>query len=176
MVIFWRKRMGSINKLFGQPKPDYIEILDTSIEKLRLGVFAHLFSKYLKELDAAQAKFLAASVLNEIVVEKPSNLDAEHYYAANLNMIYQESLKLSQNEILSEALSYLYAAQILFLVHLTKQPISERSMLLTERATELSIYIPSTYDICGTDDAKQCTLYIAKFADEFFQEASKLVQ
>lgn len=168
--------MGFINKLFGQPKSNYIDLLDKSIEKLRLGILAHLYSKYSKEIGENEAKFLAASVLNEIVVETPSNEEAEHYYKANLNKIYQEALKLSQNEILSEAISYLYAAQIMFLVYLTKLPISERSQQLTDRATELSLYIADMYYICGTDDVNQFITFIAEFANEFLQKSSKLVQ
>ncbi len=83
--------MSFINDLFGKPKSTFLQLLDDSIEKLRLGIFAQLYNKYSEDLGRNEAIFLAAAILNEVVVEEPSNAEAQQYYKDNLKLIYQEA-------------------------------------------------------------------------------------
>jgi hypothetical protein len=64
-------------------------------------------------------------------------------------------------------LSYLYVAIVLHAVIQTGNPMPEFSSRLVDRATELGIWIPNSYDICGSDDVVQCTEAIGALADEF---------
>ncbi len=70
--------------------------------------------------------------------------------------------------MLSEALSYLYAAQTLYLAFATRNPFSEEAEALGKRATKLSIHIPNTYELCGSGDANECIDAIASYALRFF--------
>jgi ABC-type sugar transport system ATPase subunit len=79
------------------------------------------------------------------------------------------SAQQQQVEI-AKAFSYLYAAQTLYLVWLTKSPMSERALEMGRRATELSLYIPSTYDICGSADVVECIRAIMLFATDFLEK------
>lgn len=160
--------MGLFNKLFGKAKLDFSKLLDSSIERLRLGIFAQLYSKFTKEIGENEAKFLAAAVLNYVVTEEPNNNDAQRYFTEKESLITTEAKKLCEIKVLAEACSYLYAAQTIYLAILCHNPLSDRSVLLGNRATELSIHIPNTYDLCGSGDAKQCIIAIAEYATEFF--------
>ena len=62
---------------------------------------------------------------------------------------------------------YLYAAQTLLLAIELRDPFSARAQELGERATELSILIPNTYDICGSGDARECVRAISEYASRF---------
>lgn len=152
---------------------DFSKLLDDSQATIRLAIFARLFRDYTKLLGKDKAKFLAVAVLNEAIVEEPSNSEAKQFYESNRSLIIEESLKLCQNKKLAEAFSYLYAAQIIYLAYTTRNPIPERATQLSDRATELSLYIANTYDICGNSNMNQCAKAIVKYASEFFEEMLK---
>lgn len=166
--------MSFINKLFGKSKPVFEKLLDGSIEKIRLGIFARLYSKYAIEFGENEAKFLAAAILNCVVMEEPGNDEAQRYYENKASLITTEAMKLYENEALAEACSYLYAAQTIYIAYLSHNPLSDRANQLGNRATELSIYIPNTYDLCGTNDINQCVNAIAKYATEFLQSSTAI--
>lgn len=77
-------------------------------------------------------------------------------------------MKLRLDPVLAEALSYLYAAPTLYLAYVTHNPFSERAQALGQRATQLSIHIPNTYELCGSGDANECIAAIASYALKFF--------
>jgi hypothetical protein len=77
-------------------------------------------------------------------------------------------MKLHLDPALSEALSYLYAAQTLYPAYATRDPFSERSQVLGKRATKLLIHIPNTYELCGSSDGNECIAAIASYALKFF--------
>ena len=118
-------------------------MLEESVEKLRVGIFARLYESYIPNLGEHQAKFLAAAVLNEALLESPGNDEATHYYATHMTSILNNAMKLHLDPVLPEALSYLYAAQTLYLAYATRNPFSERTQALGKRATKLSIHIPN---------------------------------
>jgi hypothetical protein len=144
-------------------------LLDESITQLRVGVFSRLLKKYTPIFGEAQGKFLCAAILNEALLEDPGNNEAKKYLARNQDLVKSESLNLHTDTDLAEGLSYLYAAQTLYLAFATRNPFSERAAELGQRAADLSIYIPNTYDICGSGDANACILAISHYAISFVE-------
>ena len=143
-----------------------LKLLDASIERLRAGIFGRLNQQYAARF-GTESQFLSAAILNEAVLEGPSNKKAEEFRAKNASLISDEAMKMHLNVDLAQGLSYLYAAQTLYLVWLTKSPFSARAQALGEKATELNIHIPSTFDICGSDDAMACIAAIYEYASDF---------
>jgi hypothetical protein len=169
-VVRWSKsrtsEVGLLDKLLQHTRahqPQAVQSLRDSIDKLRLTIFALLFHKYAEYGDTG-SKFLAVAVFNEAMRESPQNKEAEQYLNRNRILITKEALTLAQDNEAAEALSYLYAAHILYNVYLTQSPDSEPSRLLAERAGQLGLYVPNTYDICGTDDVNACVVAIAEYA------------
>jgi hypothetical protein len=137
--------MGLLNRFLTSVRahqPPAVQSLRDSIAKLRIAIFARLLLKY-ADREEVERKFLAAAVFNEAILEPPGNKEAERYLARNRDLVTTEALKLTEDQELAEALSYLYAAQVLFYVYLTQRPVSEESMSLAERASELGLYVPS---------------------------------
>jgi hypothetical protein len=165
--------MGWMEKLARTLKPAPpapIQLLEESMSRLRIGIFARLLRKYAPVRGEEEGKFLSAALLNEALTEEPRNDQARKYLARNRSVVAQELMKLRDDAGLAEALSYLYAAQTLYLACATRSPLSERAQALGERATELGIYIPNTYDLCGSGDANACVLAIVEYARRFFSE------
>jgi hypothetical protein len=91
-----------------------------------------------------------------------------------MGLVTKEAMKLHDNEVLAEACSYLYAAQTIYLAYLSHNPLSDRAIELGNRATELSMHIPNTYDLCGSNDINQCVIAIAKYAADFFGSSTAI--
>jgi hypothetical protein len=149
-----------------------LDLLDESIAKLRVGVLGRLLKKYIQTFGEAQGKFLCAAILNEALLEDSGSNEAKRYLVRHQDLVKSESLKLHADTELAEGLSYLYAAQTLYLAIATGNPFSERSAELGQQATDLSIYIPNAYDICGTGDANDCILAISRYATNFVKSLS----
>jgi len=162
--------MGILSKIFGNSKKQTIELLEASITQLRLGLFSKLFKIYNPIYGKQDGEFLSAAILNNVLLEKPGNINSENFYRNNVELIEEKLQELSSNRIIAEALSYLYAAQTLYLVFITKNPYSKQAQELGEQANKLSIYIPNTYDICGSDNIHECVLEIMRYASRFFDE------
>lgn len=163
--------MGIFSKLFGKSRHDYVRLLDESITKLRLAAFTRL-EKYL----AAHGKdtnFLAAGILNEALVEEPGNTDAQKYLEQNRQLIKSETRKLNQDPKLAEVLSYLYAAQTLYLAIVTHNPFSNRTQELGNKAIELSLNIASIYQICGSNDAQKCIVALSEISTRLYENADQ---
>lgn len=162
--------MEIISRIFDRFKDHTIELLEASIAQLRLGIFSRLSKKYFDDYGKQNGEFLSAAILNKILLEEPGNDEGKQYRENNNVLIEEELRKIPDDTIIADALSYLYAAQTLYLVYLTKEPFSKRAQELGEQATRLSVYIPDTYDICGSDNVQKCVLEIMKYASKFFNE------
>jgi hypothetical protein len=150
------------------------ELLDKSIDFLCLGIFRYLLKKkYAPVYGEKMAKFWAAAVLNTILLQPPSNNEAQDFYRKNQEKILQDAVNINKDEELATATSYLYAAKTISLAATTKNIYSERSQELGQQATRLGIYIPNTYDICGTDNMGDCIKSIDSFAKAFLNKNSK---
>ncbi len=163
--------MGILAKIFGGSKKQTIELLEASITQLRVGLFSRLSKNYYPIYGKQKGEFLSAALLNNVLLKKPGNKDGEHFYLNNVVLIEEELKKLSSDTVIAEALSYLYAAQTLYLVFITKDPFSKGAQEFGEQATNLSIYIPNTYDICGSDNVQECVLEIMKYSSKFIDES-----
>jgi hypothetical protein len=165
--------MGIFARLFGNSNCQSVEILEASITQLRVGVFARLSKEYITVYGKQNGEFLSAAILNEALLESPGNHDGELYRNENASLIERESLQLASDPEIASALSYLYAAQTIYLVFVTKEPLSKRAQELGEQATRLSISIPNTYDICGSSDVRECILAIREYATKFVEESNR---
>ena len=162
--------MGFLDWVLGRSKRDAIKLLENAGEMLRICIFGRLYKRYIPQLGDREAKFLAAAVFNEVVLEEPVGREASDYLVANKVRIWTEAKKLRSDPVIAEALSYLYAAQTLYDAYATRNPFSERARALGARATELSNNIPNTCDICGSADANDGIRAIASYADQFRRE------
>lgn len=162
--------MGFLRKLMGRaPRPEVI--LTEAIEHLQIGILTNLILQYRSRPDPNEAVLLANCVLSHAILTTPTDLEAQEFQKKHSSLVSEQALMLAQNAEIHDALSHLYAAITLYLVIRTGSPVSEESNQLCARATELSIYLPNTFDICGSDDAIQCVNAIAKFADGYMQRA-----
>jgi hypothetical protein len=168
--------MSIYSFLFRFTNAQTINSINASIAKLRLGIFALLMKKYLPEYGEEKSKLLGAAVLNEATLEKPGNRAAKSFYQENSELIEEEAKNIVLDDKLPKAFSYLYAALTYYFVFTTGKPISKKSEKLGERATDLYLYIPNTYDICGSGDAKECINAISEFAEKFVAENIKLYE
>jgi hypothetical protein len=100
--------------------------------------------------------------VNEIVAEEPANEAGSKYLTANRALIDSEAAKLKNDSEVAEIASLLYAAQTLLLAVALGPPMSDQAYRLGERATKLGFWIPSTYDLCGTDNALDAIRAIAE--------------
>ena len=68
--------MGFLNRIFRSSTTNRVKALDESISNLRLGIFGRLLRKYRKTHGETQGSLLCAAILNEALVEEPTNDDA----------------------------------------------------------------------------------------------------
>jgi hypothetical protein len=156
--------MGLFNKIFASSNKQPVELLQASITLLRQRVFSELLKKYVSSHGKQHGEFLSDAVLNEVLLEPPRDYEAEKFLRNNSTLIIYESLQLKSDPHIASMLSYLYAAETLLLNFQTKEILSTRFMGLGNKAAELSIRIPTTFDICGNDDAINCIQAIWKYA------------
>ena len=156
----------TINRLFGR-RPTSVTILNDAIERLQIGIAMNLILDYktrLKFQSPSDAVLLANCVLSYATAMNPIGESAKQHGKKHADLVRDEALRLAVPAKVAEALSYLYAAITLLLAIRTRDPFSESSTQLGARATELSLYIPNTYDICDSGDAVECIQAIATFA------------
>ena len=165
--------MGLFKKIFGSEKPHELEIIEKSIEFLRLGIFAYLYNnKYIAKYGEKEATFWAAAVMNTLVMEDATNDEGKRFYSKYKDEILEEAQQVHKDHELSSAASYLYAAQTIYIAAVTKHPFSEKAKEIGTQATRLGIYIPNTYDICGSNDMTKVVYSIADFSKEFLERHS----
>jgi len=162
--------MSLFGNLF-RPRPQPATILTEAIERLQMGLLTKLTVHYSGRFSPKEALVLANCVLTYAMLTEPLGADAQKYYKAHKKLVHDEAARLSDNLAVREAFSYLYAAITLHLVIQTRSPLSEPAVLLGNRATELSLYIPNTYDICGSGDALECVQAIGVFAQNYLDQA-----
>lgn len=144
-----------------------LTILEDAIERLQIGIATNLILDYGTHLtlpSPGDAVLLANCVLSHATTMNPVGEAAQQYGKTHADLIRDEALRLAAIPEIPKALSYLYAAITLLLAIRTKDPFSESSTQLCARATDLSLDIPNTYDICGSGDPVACIQAIATFA------------
>lgn len=162
--------MGLFSKILG-PHPEPAAILSEAIERLQAGILTNLTLLYGSRLPPTEALLLANCVLNYAMRMEPLGAEAQSYQESHGDLGREEAMRLSSEPEVAEALSYLYAAITLHLAIRTGQPLSQQAFEVGQRATELSLYIPNTYDICGSGDALKCIQAIRTFAQDYLRRA-----
>jgi len=79
--------MGFFKQLLGFERNPAWDVLDESIARLRLGIFARLFRKFSSVYGEDQGKFLAVAVMNSALLEDPTNDKARVYLTQNREFI-----------------------------------------------------------------------------------------
>ncbi len=143
-------------------------MLEEAIERLQFSIVTDLVVDYSTRLRLgrpSEAPILANCVLSYATAMNPVGDPAKEYYKKHAELVRKRALELAELPRVAESLSYLYAAITLLLAIRTRNPFSELCIQLGARATELSLYVPNTFDICGSGDALECIKGIAAFAD-----------
>lgn len=161
--------MGILNRLFGRQR-NPSETLGEAIERLQVGIVSRLSLNY-RDHGQGDAVHLANCVLSYAITMDPVGDEAKSFAREHQQLIHDEARRLAEAEGVPEALSYLYAAITLRLAILQGDPLSAQAVQLSDRADELSLIIPSSYDICGSGDAVHCIKSIAVFADDYLRGA-----
>lgn len=140
-----------------------------SINKPRTGLFLRVHELYSPKY-GDETKFLCAGIMNYVTVSDPTNEAGKRYFAEKFVLIAREAAKLHLVPEVRKALSYLYAAEIVYLAlsGLTGNKLSQAQIpLLKERAGELNIAIPNAGEISGKADLHSNAQAIAAYATEF---------
>ncbi len=159
--------MGFLGRIFGH-RPEPVAMLEEAIERLQFGIITSLIVDYgtrLKLSHPSEAALLANCVLSYATAMNPIGDLAKEYYKTHFDLVRKQALELAELTQINKSISYLYAAITLLLAIKTKNPFSELASQLCDRATELSLDIPNTFDICGSGDALECIKVIAAYAD-----------
>lgn len=164
--------VGFLKNVFGSgEKQQAYKLLETSYTNLKFGIFARLVKNYRPHYGEQQANLLAVAVIHEALIVEPANADGQRFRANHQELILSEAALLGSDPEIAEAFSHFYAAASLLLVYKTGSPISDQGIALANRATELALYIPSTYDICGSGDFGACVHAISAYAAKFIESA-----
>jgi len=167
--------MGLLSRILGR-KPGPVTTLEEAIERLQIGITTNLITHYSTQLKLkpTEAVLLANCVLSYAIAMDPIGEPAQQYQKKHSEFVRKQALELAALADVAQPLSYLYAAITLLLAIRTRNPFSELSSQLGARATELSLYIPNTYDICGTGDAAGCIQEINDFSVNYQRSLTML--
>lgn len=156
--------MGILSRMSSSAKRREMQkLLEAGYVNLKLGILALLMDRYRPYGD--QAHFLAVAVLHEALILEPANSDGETYRRKNAGLIRTEAMRLSSDQELVQAFAYMYAARTLYITFATGSPVSEQGVALANRATELSLHIPNTYELCGSSDCNACLHAIFEYSE-----------
>lgn len=145
-------------------------MLEEAIERLQIGIAMNLAMEYGSRLQPGlpnEGILLANCVLSYATAMSPIGEPAQHFEKSHSDLVRRQALELEELAEPAQALSYLYAAITLLLAIRTRDPYSEQANQLGDRAAELSLAIPSTYDISGSGDAAKCIQAISAFAIDY---------
>lgn len=162
--------MGLFNRIFGGQSRE-LGLLVEAIERLQIGIVILLcleYNKHNPRIKSGEELVLSSCVLSYATLMQPDREEVRQYFARYGSFVRSESLKLHTHPQLAEALSCLYAALTLFLVKKTGNPFAARD--LATRASELSLYIPNTFDLCGTGSSTESIAAISRYAGKLKQE------
>lgn len=148
-----------------------VGMLADAMTNLKVGVLTNLILNYRSREAPSEVTLLAGAVMAEATLEPSALPEVGTFAQTHASLVREEALKLCENASVVDALSYFYAAETLRLAMVTRNPMSDEAMTLGERATELGIYIPNTYDICGSGDAGECVRAIAQFAERYREQS-----
>jgi hypothetical protein len=159
-----------------QVQQDFARACEYADESLRLGLFSRLLNRHASRYPDEQTNLLSAAVMNEILAEEPTNSEGRRYLQERQDLIALEASKVYEDSELVGACSCLYAVQIIYwnfqagqAAALGRSPaqVRNRPMELAQRASQLRIHIPNTYELGGSGDAIDSIVAICRIAKEF---------
>jgi hypothetical protein len=183
--------MGLLDKLLGGKKlrSAIAESLQNSSAGMRFFLVARLKDFYSQQGYGDEAMFLSIAIVNYAValeddVDREGSDEAKQYKAQKHELIRSEAAKICfQTPDVVQVLSYLYAAEVLYLGNLMgsggdKKWAVGKISELSERASELGVGIPNQHEICGKPDSYSCVQALAAFVndlplDHLFSELAK---
>ena len=146
------------------------KLLKISIQQLREGIISRLSQKYTSFYGEEKAFHLSIATLNRCLLEEPSDMESKIFNQNHSELIEYELKKLSQDDSVSKAVSYLFAAEIMCRKAGTAKSSTKQLHELAEQAAKLKIKIPDKKDICGNSDLNDCVIELMKFATAFYKD------
>lgn len=175
MALIDRLRSLAADGVFARQKNEDLRLLEEAIDRLRTSTMYSLQRKYTTALGVEIAAPLAAAVVNEMILDPPTDVRSKIFNEKNSSMISKESSEAHKHEGISGpsgCASYLYAAKILhctiFDEATAATEVSKLAQLLRRQAADLRIFVPSCSDICGSDNRSECIQAINSFAKVFY--------
>lgn len=169
--------MGFLEELFQSRAEKFLQILEGDVNLLRIVFYGYLCQKYTLSYGQGTGTLLAVAVLNTLILQESSNDAEKQFYVDNKNRIQEEASSVHRDAVLSGCsgiASYLYASEILLGTAMIKNPqtaydVKEQCLrrieALEEQAASLLIWVPDSYDICGSNDPLMCIQGIHRFLD-----------
>jgi len=140
---------------------------------LRFTIILRLHQQYADTL-GEDARHLSVALLQDAIAEAPGDEEGVVYARDNRELIDREALKLGQDSAVAEALSLFYATQFQLMKargDFDSRAGIDRWMEITKRAQQLEIPVPSSREICGSDDAASCAQALAERAGDCMERA-----
>lgn len=155
----------------GPKATDPVTDLREAIEHLQAGIVTNLTAEYSSRVPPKEALTMAMCALSYAMAVDPIGEEAQAFHSQYPEVVLREASALADNGRVRPALSNLYAGLTILSAIQTRDPFSAAAAELGERATSLSVYIPNTYDICGSEDALQCIAALHSYAKQYLAES-----
>jgi hypothetical protein len=168
--------MGLFDRFSKRPSDQYITMLDSAIAQIRAGLRARFSLVFERSYPKRDAELMAETILGFAMMERPLTQEAAQFATDNRLHVTSEARRVLLEPELAKAMAYLYAARCMRITFDTKNPVAMRIVDLGNQASFLTIAIPSTVEICGTEDAVQCIIALSKFSGAFAQKARELAR
>lgn len=172
--------MGFLSKFgFGVRAGDeeQLKTLEQGIGLLRLSSFYCLQKRYTPRLGLEKAATLAVAVVSKMILEPAGDERLGRFCEKHGTEIAAEALKIRTYEEMSGpsgCASYLFAAEMLHSRMVKGSDLTDAtrkwksSLELQEQAAHLAIEVPTSIDICGSNDKGKMIASILSFAKAFY--------
>ena len=154
-----------------------ISILTESIKKIKFGLITRLHKLYSTKYEKDTSQVLATCVIKEIFLEDPSNKEELVFQIKNRDLIDKEIAEIYTHDVLRRAVFAAYTAELICtscqkILEDNELSASEREDKIVKKAANMRILIT---EIIGSF-SNNPTLAIAKFAEEFWNQAAESSQ
>lgn len=140
---------------------------------LRFTIILRLHQQFADTM-GEDARHMSVALLQDALREESGDEEGLKFAADNQAAIDRESRNLHRDAAVTEALSLFYATQFQWMKasgDFDSREGIDRWMDITKRAQQLEIPIPSSREICGSDDAASCADALAERASQAMERA-----
>ena len=140
---------------------------------LRFTIILRLHQQYADTM-GEDARHMSVALLQDALREEPGDEEGVRFTTDNQAAIDCESRNLHRDTAVTEALSLFYATQFQLMKargDFDSREGIDRWMEITKRAQQLEIPVPSSREICGSDDAANCAKSLAERAGDCMERA-----